>query len=108
MRRSACRLCLALLALSPLINQLSALTFAEFVRCVGSNGQGSVCQLDPGQYTVNSTIFIGRSNVTIKGTINTSVANTTLQRAPGFTGALSRDVIPPRASPTCAPLRFGT
>lgn len=92
MRSSASRLCLALIALSPLTNRLSALTFAQFVQCVGSNGQGSVCQLDTGQYAVSSTILIGRSNITLKGTMNTSVANTTLQRAPGFTNALIRDL----------------
>jgi hypothetical protein len=69
-----------------------ALSFQDFVQCVGASGQGAVCQLDAGTYPVSETISIGRSNMTIEGTEQNSKLATTLQRAAGFDGALLSDV----------------
>ena len=41
-----------------------------------------------------TTLQIGRSNITIKGTILTSPSDTVLQRAPGYQGLLMQDVQP--------------
>lgn len=70
----------------------SALSFQDFVQCVGATGKGAVCQLDAGIYPVSQTIYIGRSDITIEGTVLNYWLETTLQRAPGFTGALLSDV----------------
>jgi len=64
---------------------------AAFTACIGSDGHGAVCQLDPGTYSIASTLSIARSNITIKGTIVTSPRDTVIQRAPGFQGSLLRD-----------------
>jgi hypothetical protein len=69
-----------------------ALSFQDFVQCVGASGQGAVCRLDAGIYPVSETISIGRSDMTIEGTVLNSLLETTLQRAPGFDGALLTDV----------------
>jgi hypothetical protein len=74
------------------IQTAGALSFQDFVQCVGASGQGAVCQLDPGIYPVSETIGIGRSNMTITGTVLGPLLETTLQRAPGFNGALLTDV----------------
>ena len=58
----------------------------------GRNGHDPVCKLDAGIYPVSETISLGRSNVTIEGTVLGSLLETTLQRAPGFDGALISDV----------------
>lgn len=75
-----------------LVPTAGALSFQDFVQCVGANGQGAVCRLDAGIYPVSETISIGRSNMTIEGTVLNSLLETTLQRAPGFDGALLTDV----------------
>ncbi len=69
-----------------------ALSFQNFVKCVGAQGNGPVCQLDAGSYPVSQTIQIGRSNFTIEGTLHNSSRATTLMRAPGFEDALFTDV----------------
>jgi hypothetical protein len=68
-----------------------AVSFHEFVECVGASGKGAVCQLDSGTYPVSATISIGRSNIVITGTATTSPLNTVLRRAPGFEGPLLMD-----------------
>ena len=40
------------------IQTAGALSFQDFVQCVGASGQGAVCQLDPGIYPVSETIGI--------------------------------------------------
>jgi hypothetical protein len=74
------------------IQTAGALSFQDFVQCVGASGQGAVCRLDAGIYPVSETIPIGRSNITIEGTVLNYLLETTLQRAPGFEGALLTDV----------------
>jgi len=74
-----------------LAHPLFALPYQQFVQCVSSKGSGPVCQLDAGVYTVSATIVVGRSNITILGTLKTSARDTTLRRAPGFLGALAGD-----------------
>jgi hypothetical protein len=69
-----------------------ALSFEDFVQCVGANGHDPVCKLDAGIYPVTETISLGRSNITIEGTVLGSLLETTLQRAPGFEDALISDV----------------
>jgi hypothetical protein len=71
------------------IQPAAALTFQDFVQCVGATGTGAVCQLDAGLYPVSQTIVIGRSNISIEGT--SSSGGTTLQRASGFLGPLFQD-----------------
>jgi hypothetical protein len=68
-----------------------ALSFPNFVQCVSAKGQGALCQLDAGTFPVSETILIGRSNITIAGTLDNLSRATTLQRAPGFKGALLKD-----------------
>lgn len=68
-----------------------ALSFKDFVQCVGAKGTGAVCQLDTGTYLVSATILIRRSNLTIEGTTVNSSRETTLRRAQGFEGALLQD-----------------
>jgi len=75
------------------------LTLQEFTRCIGPQGQGPVCQLDAGIYPLSSQLQIGRSNITIKGTIKTSLRDTLLQRAPGWRFSLIIDVGPPQTLP---------
>ena len=58
-----------------------ALSFADFVQCVGASGHEPVCKLDAGIYPVSETISLGRSNITIEGTVLGSLLETTLQRA---------------------------
>jgi hypothetical protein len=74
------------------IPSAGALPFESFVQCVSAQGNGPLCQLDAGSYLVNQTIQIGRSNMTIEGTLHSSSRATTLMRAPGFEGALLTDV----------------
>jgi hypothetical protein len=59
---------------------------------VGASGHAPVCELDAGIYPVSETISIGRSDMTIQGSVLGSLLETTLQRAPGFGGALISDV----------------
>ena len=65
-----------------------AASLADFTRCISPQGQGPVCQLDAGDYQLQTPFAIGRSNLTIKGTFTKSLADTTLRRAPGSTRAL--------------------
>jgi hypothetical protein len=74
------------------IQTAGAVSYEDFVQCVGAGGTGTVCQLDAGIYSVSQAISIGRPNITIEGTVKNSSLATTLQRAPGFTGALLSDV----------------
>ena len=60
------------------IQTAGALSFQDFVQCVGASGQGAVCRLDAG--------------ITIEGTVLNYLLETTLQRAPSFDGALLTDV----------------
>ena len=69
----------------------AAADIAEFTRCIGPDGVGPVCQLDSGTYQIQSTLLIGRSNITLKGTVVDSRRATILQRAPGFTDILMAD-----------------
>lgn len=69
-------------------------SLTDFARCMSAQGQGSVCQLDSGTYVLNAPLMIGRSNLTIRGGNPNSAADTVLQRAPGYTGALLRDPYP--------------
>ena len=73
----------------------NALDLQTFTQCIGPNGQGPVCQLDAGSYSINATLFIGRSNITIQGGAPASPSSTTLQRAAGFTSSLLRDTTAP-------------
>lgn len=68
-----------------------AVSFQEFVMCVGASGKGAVCQLDAGTYPVSASISLGRSNIVITGTATTSPLNTVLRRAAGFEGPLMID-----------------
>ncbi len=81
-----------------------ALSFADFSRCVGAQGQGRVCQLDSGTYPVNTTINIARSNITILGG-SSRAGDTILQRAPGFQDPIFRDLSPPSAGLTGITIR---
>jgi hypothetical protein len=74
------------------VQKAGALSFPDFVQCVGASGHEPVCKLDAGIYPVSETISLGRSNITIEGTALGSLLETTLQRAPGFDGALISDV----------------
>jgi hypothetical protein len=74
------------------VQTAGALSFPDFVQCVGASGHDPVCKLDAGIYPVSETISLGRSNITIEGTMLGSLLETTLQRAPGFDGALISDV----------------
>jgi hypothetical protein len=87
--RSSLLLAIAFLLAAP---AAGALSYTAFVQCVGAKGVGAVCQLDAGTYPVSATISIGRSNFTIEGTTLNGTRETTLQRAPGFRGALLSDV----------------
>ena len=85
---------LLILGLSGLlfVQTAGALSFSDFVQCVGASGHEPVCKLDAGIYPVSQTISIGRSNITIEGTVLGSLLETTLQRAAGFDDALISDV----------------
>ena len=74
------------------VQTAGALSFADFVQCVGANGHDPVCKLDAGIYPVSETISLGRSNITIEGTMLGTLLESTLQRAPGFESALISDV----------------
>ncbi len=74
------------------VQKAGALSFPDFVRCVGASGHELICKLDAGTYPVSETISLGRSNITIEGAVLGSLLETTLQRAPGFAGALISDV----------------
>jgi Right handed beta helix region len=74
------------------VQTAGALSFPDFVQCVGATGHAPVCKLDAGIYPVSQTIALGRSNITIEGTVLGSLLETTLQRAPGFDNALISDV----------------
>jgi hypothetical protein len=74
------------------VRTVGALTFPDFVQCVGASGHGPVCKLDAGIYPVSETISLGRSNITVEGSVLGSLLETTLQRTPGFEGALISDV----------------
>jgi len=87
---------LLLLSIASLLSIPSAhaLSFNDFVNCVSAQGKGQVCQLDAGTYLVSQSIQIGRSNMTIEGTLHNSSRATTLMRAPGFEGDLLSDFGP--------------
>jgi hypothetical protein len=74
------------------VQSAGALSFPDFVQCLGASGYEPVCKLDAGIYPVSQTISLGRSNITVEGTVLGSLLETTLQRAPGFDGALISDV----------------
>jgi hypothetical protein len=74
------------------VQTAGALSFSDFVQCVGASGHDPVCKLDAGIYPVSETIALGRSNISIEGTVLGSLLETTLQRAAGFDGALISDV----------------
>jgi hypothetical protein len=74
------------------VQAAGALSFPDFVQCVGATGHDPVCKLDAGIYPVSETIPLGRSNIIIEGTVLGTLLETTLQRAPGFDGALVSDV----------------
>lgn len=75
---------IALIILSgALVQRGKGSSLADFTNCIGAQGQGPVCQLDAGNYQLSVPLQIARSNITVKGTIVTSLADTTLQRAPG-------------------------
>jgi Right handed beta helix region len=74
------------------VQTAGALSFPDFVQCVGASGHDPVCKLDAGIYPVSQTISLGRSNITIEGTVLGSLLETTLQRAAGFDDALISDV----------------
>jgi hypothetical protein len=74
-----------------LVQTAAALNYQQFAQCLGAQGQGSVCQLDAGNYVVTYTLEIARSNITISGTTLNSTRQTTLQRAAGFSGSLLMD-----------------
>lgn len=84
-----------------------ALSFADFTRCVGAQGQGNVCQLDSGTHLVSTTINVSRSNITILGG-SSRAEGTILQRAPGFRGPIFQDPLPPTASIIGITIRFLT
>jgi hypothetical protein len=63
-------------------------SLADFTKCISPSGVGSVCQLDAGTYQLETRLHIARSNITVKGTITKSLADTTLRRAPGSTEPL--------------------
>ena len=71
-----------------LVQGCKAASLDAFTQCIGPQGQGPVCQLDAGVYQLSAPLTIGRSNITIEGTILNSLADTTLQRAPGSTRGL--------------------
>ena len=85
------------LAVLVLVRASDALTLQDFIQCIGPQGQGPVCQLDAGSYSINATLFIGRSNITIQGGVPASPSSTTVQRAAGFTDSLLRDTTAPLA-----------
>ena len=74
------------------VQTAGALSFPDFVECVGAHGHDPVCKLDAGVYSVSERIALGRSNVIIEGSELGSLPATTLRRAPGFDGALISDV----------------
>jgi hypothetical protein len=74
------------------VQTAGALSFPDFVRCVGASGHDPVCKLDAGTYPVSETISLGRSNITIEGTVLGTQLETKLQRAPGFDSALISDM----------------
>lgn len=84
------------------VRDADALNLQGFTQCIGPAGQGAVCQLDAGTYPLSAQLQIGRSNLTIKGTVVTSARDTVLQRAPGFQGSLLIDVGPPQTNPPLA------
>jgi hypothetical protein len=82
--------------------QAAALNLQQFTQCIGPQGTGPVCQLDAGTYPLSQQLLIARSNITIKGTIQTSNRDTTLQRAPGWQYSLLIDIGPPLTLPPVA------
>jgi len=87
---------LLLLSIASLLSIPSAhaLSFNDFVKCVSAQGTGDLCQLNAGTYLVNQAIQIGRSKMTIEGTLHNSSRATILMRAPGYEGALLSDFGP--------------
>jgi len=88
-----------ILAAFGLVRTCSAASLADFTKCIGPQGVGPVCQLDAGTYPLSTQLYIGRSNITTKGTVLTSASDTVLQRAPGFVYSLIIDVSPPSTAP---------
>ena len=82
----------------------AALSLADFTKCIGRQGQGPVCQLDPGTYPISSALLIGRPNITIQGG-TANAADTILQRAPGSTDAIMRSPFVGLAANLAWPLR---
>jgi hypothetical protein len=74
------------------LQNAGALSFPDFVQCVGASGRDPVCKLDAGIFRVSETILLGRSKITIEGTMLGTWLESTLQRAPGFDAALISDV----------------
>jgi hypothetical protein len=94
------RFCFAFAAAALIFAQhVSALNLQDFAQCIGPQGQGHLCQLDARTYQISTQLQIGRSNITIKGTILTSASDTVLQRAPGFQGELLQDIASTNGAP---------
>src|SRR5258708_37312962 len=102
MRMSSFAFASSALMLAPLAH---ALTIQDFIQCIGAKGQGAVCQLDAGTQPISTTLLVGRSNLTIKGTILSSRRDTILQRAVGFRGNLLQDVRLPTTPLTSITIR---
>ena len=61
-----------------------SLDLTGFRACLGTTGQGSVCALDPGDWVIDSTVRVERSNLTVTGIITPDGTRPTLRRAVGF------------------------
>lgn len=55
-----------------------------FRACLRTTGQGSTCALDPGEWVIDATVRVERSNLTVTGTLAPDGTRPTLRRAAGF------------------------
>ena len=61
-----------------------SLDLAGFRACLRTNGQGSTCSLDPGEWVIDATVRVERSNLTVTGILAPDGTRPMLRRAPGF------------------------
>ena len=91
------RIALLILITGAALRCVAADPLTAFTMCIGATGQGPVCRLDAGTYTISTSLVIGRSDITLKGATG-NASDTTLVRAAGFTGAMLQDLLPGSAS----------
>lgn len=84
------RIALLILVTGAALRCVAADPLTTFKMCIGAMGQGPVCRLDAGTYTISTSLVIGRSDITLEGATD-NASDTAFVSAAGFMGAMLQD-----------------